>query len=357
MKMKISIITIIISMLIILSGCSSQDKPEKVVGEFSEALKAFDLEKMSSKINPSNADDKEVVSNLDEEVEGSLEKHFIDYVKANAKKIKYDIEDSKVDDDKATVSVKFKYVDGGPLFKATFGEYMQQAFALAFTSPEMTDEEASEMLLTIMKQKNEEIEETFTEKTIDIKCVKVDDEWYIDDLDDDITDVMTSNMVSIIESMDDSFNFDAESNTVKDQLEDEDLVVIEKGVGDDITLSTIDLKVNSVEETKLLESTYGDPVKAKDGTKFVLVSMDITNTTKTEITAPDDLKLIDNEDREFSKYSDSIGAIEDYLDYRDLAPSIKESGRFVYELPEDSTSYSIVVGKADTDEIYKIKLK
>lgn len=208
MKKKIGIITIIMALLIVASGCSSQKKVEKVVGDFTEAMKAFDLEEMSNKINPKDTDGKEVVSELDEEVEGSAEKYFIDYIRTNAKKIKYDIEESIVEDDKAIVTVKYKYVDGGPLFKAAFGEYMQQVFASAFTGPEMTDEQISEMLLTIMKQKNEEIEETFTEKTIDIKCVKIDGEWYIDDLNDDIIDVITSNMVSMAEGMNDSFNLD-----------------------------------------------------------------------------------------------------------------------------------------------------
>lgn len=39
------------------------------------------------------------------------------------------------------------------------------------------------------------------------------------------------------------------------------------------------------------------------------------------------------------------------------SPNIKETGDWLYELPEDATSYSLVVAKKDTNEIYMIKLK
>lgn len=45
------------------------------------------------------------------------------------------------------------------------------------------------------------------------------------------------------------------------------------------------------------------------------------------------------------------------MDYRDLSPSIKEAGRFIYELPKGSTGYDLFISKAGTNEVYKIILK
>lgn len=358
MKKKFTLITIFILLLISVVACSGQDNPEKVVSEYVDAMKNFDFELMASKINPNDKEAKEEVSSLYEEGQDSMEKYFIEYVEANAKKITYKINQSKIDGDKAVVSVDFKYVDGAPLFKATFREYMKEAFSLAFTEGELTDEEYSEMFIAAMEKENKSIEETFMEKTLDINCIKVDGEWYIDEPDEEILDIAMSNMMSAIDEIDESFDFEDDEEPAIDIEEiEEEKNLIEKAIGEEAELKTLNLKVTKVEESKKLTSEYYEDVLAKEATKFVLVSMDAVNLTKTEISFPDDLKLIDNQDREFSIYSESIGAIDDYLEYKDLAPSIKESGRLVYQVPEDSTNYYILVGKEGTDDVYKFILK
>jgi hypothetical protein len=138
-----------------------------------------------------------------------------------------------------------------------------------------------------------------------------------------------------------------------------EMVVIDKKVGDEIVLATATLKVNQTEEVKTLSAKYSAPKVAKEGTKFVTVNLDITNTTKSEYSfAPDDVfLLVDNQKREYTTYSDSIGAIDNYLNYKSLSPSIKQTGFLVYEIPDDDTSYSLVTSKAGSKELYIIKLK
>jgi hypothetical protein len=137
----------------------------------------------------------------------------------------------------------------------------------------------------------------------------------------------------------------------------ENMQTIEKAVGDEITLATMNLKVTSVEEKQILNPAYGSPKVAKEGTKFVVVGMDVTNTTNSAFDFSPDLIVVDNKDREFSTYSDSIGAISDYLNYKTLSPSVKETGHLIYEIPSDATNYSLMVAKAGTKELYKIVLK
>jgi hypothetical protein len=145
--------------------------------------------------------------------------------------------------------------------------------------------------------------------------------------------------------------------TVMQQAKDEKMQIIEKAVGDELILATLNLKVTSVEEKQILNPKYGSPKVAKEGTKFVVIGLDVTNTTKSAFDFSTDLVLVDNSDREFSTYSDSIGAVDNYLDYRSLSPSVKETGSLVYEIPSDATSYSLTIGKAGTNELYKIFLK
>lgn len=136
-------------------------------------------------------------------------------------------------------------------------------------------------------------------------------------------------------------------------------IVIDKSIGDEVSLATINIKINSAEETKTISSKYSTPKVATEGTKFVVINLNITNSTKSEFSfSPNDtFLLVDNQKREYTIYGDSIGAIENYLNYRTLSPSIKETGSIVYEIPEDATNYSLVTSKAGTNELYMIKLK
>lgn len=130
-----------------------------------------------------------------------------------------------------------------------------------------------------------------------------------------------------------------------------------RGVGDNIILSTIKFKVNSVREQQTISSKYSS-ASAREGTKFVVVDLSITNTTKTGFYFPAEaFVLTDNKDRKFKTYNDTIGNIDNYLNVQELSPSIPEKGVVVYEIPTDATSYSFMVAKSGTSDIYQIKLK
>ncbi|MFA7676485.1 MAG: DUF4352 domain-containing protein [Candidatus Shapirobacteria bacterium] len=145
--------------------------------------------------------------------------------------------------------------------------------------------------------------------------------------------------------------------TIMKQAKKDNLQIIEKKIGDEVTLATLNIKINSIEEKQILNAKYGSPKVAKEGTKFVVVNLDVTNTTNSQFDFSTDSIIVDNKDREFSIYSDSIGAVDDYLNYRELSPSVKETGSLIYELPNDATNYSFMIAKAGTKELYKIVLK
>lgn len=136
-------------------------------------------------------------------------------------------------------------------------------------------------------------------------------------------------------------------------------VVINKAIGDEIVLATGNIKINKTEETQTMGNKYSAPKVAKEGTKFVVVNLDVTNTTKSEFTFfPDDVfLLVDEQKREFRVYDESIGALDNYLNVRTLSPSVKETGNIMYEVPSDATSYGLVTSKGGTNELYVIKLK
>lgn len=147
------------------------------------------------------------------------------------------------------------------------------------------------------------------------------------------------------------------TESAMEQAKKEEMQIITKAIGNEIILATLKLKVNKAEETQTLSASYGSPKVAKEGTKFVIVNLDVTNITNSKFSLSPDFLLVDNKNREYSTYGDSIGAVDDYLNYKDLSPSVLETGSLIYEIPKDATSYSFMVSKAGTKELYKIVLK
>lgn len=133
--------------------------------------------------------------------------------------------------------------------------------------------------------------------------------------------------------------------------------IIEKKVGEEFELATVKIKVNTVEEKQVISSRYSSPVTAKENTKFVIVNMDVTNITKDTFLSATGDRIVDSQERTYTTYSNTIGNIENYLDVRELSPSITENGVEVWELPNDATSYALVFDKGGTNDRYMVKLK
>jgi len=137
-----------------------------------------------------------------------------------------------------------------------------------------------------------------------------------------------------------------------------DEVTIEKGIGDEVVFTSLKYTVNKVEEKQVLTSKYNDPVSAKENAKFVVIDLSVTNLTNEAFDLPyGALLLIDNRDRQFDTYENVYFAVDNYLDGRNLPPSITEKGVLVYEIPQDATSYSLYTAKAGTNEAYKVILR
>lgn len=133
-------------------------------------------------------------------------------------------------------------------------------------------------------------------------------------------------------------------------------VIIDKGIGDEVVLATINLKVLSVNEKQTISASYGSPKVAIEGAKFVVVNIDITNTTDSVFYFSPDFNLIDDKSRKYNYYNEMIGGIDNYL-MGEISPSIKKNGNVVYEIPSDAENYSLMIVKAGTNEVYKINLK
>lgn len=136
----------------------------------------------------------------------------------------------------------------------------------------------------------------------------------------------------------------------------EDYVWIKKNIGDIVEGATIKFKVIRSEEKQIISSKWGTPKVAKEGTKFVVIDIELTNITKEPFNLSNPFILIDDKGRSFNEYEDTVG-IDNYLTYPRLSPNIPVRGLYVYEIPKDATSYSLASRKAGTNEVYEVLLK
>lgn len=194
--------------LVTLVSCSSV-KPDATVEQLFKAIQKFDFQAISFTIAPSARVAAGVSISDFQNQSNELPKEFFDYLKKNASKVTFKITDSQTTDDKAVVTVSTKYVDAGPIVKASIGEFFAKALGFAFSSTEMTEDQSTQMFMSIMNEQIETLDEQFAEKTVQIELEMVDKTWYVSALSDDLLDVITSGFLSAAADIS-SFSTDVE---------------------------------------------------------------------------------------------------------------------------------------------------
>ena len=209
------IICFIFSVILIISltACQSAAKPEDTVDGYFEAAKVSDTAKAKTFINPQNVSSEKSSSGTSsgDQEETDILKSITDYINSNNKKVTYSIKDEDIKGNSAIVTVDCKFVDASAILKDVMADYIAQAFAKAFTSSQSADDSAKE-ITKLINDKAKTAKETFTEKTIKVNCVKINEKWYIDKEDDDLKNVFDSNLVSAGKDISSSFGNSSSSS-------------------------------------------------------------------------------------------------------------------------------------------------
>ena len=195
--MKKKLISIILAAIFVISlvGCSSA-KPEDTVNVFLKNTQSLDFEKMLESMNP---DSKGSLDELEDLESDKTTKCLMDYYRKNASKMTYEIKNSEIDGDNATVTVNFKYIDGTDLFKEIISKLFEESIYRSFAGNDMTDEEMQDLFVEVIN--GYEGEDIFDTKTVEIYCIKKDNKWYIDDAGDDFIDVIFCNSESYFDTL------------------------------------------------------------------------------------------------------------------------------------------------------------
>lgn len=339
------VISLALALLLALSlvGCSGS-KPDTVVTTFCAAVQAFDFEKAATCMQNGSEDLEDPYD--DAEMEDLSSEQVMTYLKKCTSKMTYKIGESKVDGESATVPVSFTYVDASAVITSALSEYITQAFALAFSGAD--DARMEELFGSIFMEKTESVETGTATADVTFRCVKVDGDWKIasfsEEAEEALINILTCNIASALErfgeAFDDEGGKEAPENTVWHDVP----------LGQKVELATIKICITGCEEKNELTAEYFDPAVAQEGTKFVVFSVVIENTTKDSMSFDNDLVLTDSQGRNYDPYSDALWYFDETFCYTDLAPNIAKSGVFVYNVPTDSADYYLSVLKAGTDD-------
>lgn len=158
-----------------------------------------------------------------------------------------------------------------------------------------------------------------------------------------------------------SFNWLSETlpnwNSNEWNEEKNNFIKIDKNIWETVNLKTMDIKIDKSIESDSITSRFSSPKIAKEWTKFIIIDINVKNTTKSPFSDYfNDIALEDNNGNNYLPTS-AIWLIDNYIEWRELAPQIEEKWKLVYEIPLTTNSYYFKVWKSWTNEVYYIKLK
>lgn len=343
LKVILLIITICVIGILVFNIINS---PKYEVNKLCKAIKNFDKVKINTLVE---GDD--LFNTSEEANQNFMSEDVTKYFKENVKDLKYDIDNIEIENDKATVKVRFTYIDAGDIFLEACGEYTQKAFQLAFSG--MSNDGMNDIFQSVVEQKLKESEPKESKVTVEIECAKQGNKWKIQSLSDkthyEIVNIMSCGIIKKADYF----------GGVSDDSIDEEVTEYNWSdipLGKELELATINMTIRKCTETYKLTADYVDTQYAPDGSKFIVIDVVIENTTKSTLNFNNDIYLYDSNDREYAPYSAVMYFDETFL-YTDLAPNIKTKGTMVYNIPNDAKDYYLVTAKAGTNEAYRLMLK
>ena len=193
---KVLSVLITVAMLLTLCACGAP-KAEDTVKTFSEAMKAYDFEKMQGCLVPSAESIAAEVGDIENEDE--VTQQFFTKMKDWASKMTYEVVSVKEEGDHATAEVKYYYVDSSPIMEEFVADYFAQGLALALQNA--SEEEISALAEQMLTEKMETVETGSAEMSITYDLVKTDREWKITEVPDDVVHVLTANFLKSFEEI------------------------------------------------------------------------------------------------------------------------------------------------------------
>ena len=200
MKKKIFLlVTLFLLVIMCVVSCKGKYAKDEIV-KYCEAMKRFDYQEMA-KLTGKELDTMDMST-----FDNKYVKEIFNNIKSNAKKIKYKIEEEKVEDGIAYVKVKFEYIDLSYAFGQAFADLLKQSLALAF-SGETDEDKMTKVFIDLFMKHVKNNKEEKKEKTIEFTCTNDNSKWVISSLDmKEMLDVISGGITSALSNLSNIFS-------------------------------------------------------------------------------------------------------------------------------------------------------
>ena len=189
------VVSIVLSVCLLLPLCGCFQKasaPDKVVQAFCTAIPSYDIDKMDS----CTSFDKsmlEYISLSFGEGEDSMVDYFLDYLKEWSKKTTYSLKEIDMQEDAASIQVRFQYVDASSPVETALVEYAFQTVAQVLAGA--TEDQLRSILKDFLAEKLAAQPSGLSEETVTFACRKENGVWKIAGISSaEILRVLTCNL-------------------------------------------------------------------------------------------------------------------------------------------------------------------
>ena len=129
---------------------------------------------------------------------------FHDFFLENNRKLTYEVANTrlKIGDGTSQVTVHLKYLDNTEVYRAALSELLRQVVEKDISEDFSGNTEVQQTILSLLKEKSSELEESYIETDVVYNLVKLDNEWKLVALDRETVRAITANCTSVQQEID-----------------------------------------------------------------------------------------------------------------------------------------------------------
>lgn len=270
---------LVVVLMIGLVGCGT-DKPDDMVENTVKCLQKNQVNEAKQYFYYEDSTTEKVEeSTQSEDDSDSFSDAFTDIMnecaEENSQYLKYEVVDSTVNGDAATVTVEVTYKNAGPVAKLALNDLISQSISSAFSSAftdggEIDNEDMSAILIAAFEKEKENAAIIDKTETLEINCKKTDKGWKISNYET-LLNIYYCNILDTLENMFDSEEgtTDSEEGTTDNGVDEadtglenvsEELKVLEENGFDTSILTTEEQVIVAYAKFVAVSSVDGDGI-------------------------------------------------------------------------------------------------
>ena len=197
MHKNIKLISLILALILVFSLCacgSAESAAEKVVNTYTEAAKAYDLEKMKSCLADTGSQE-------GSQTPGAFDADLIYVMKSWLAKMEYSIKETVVSGDTAKVTVAYTYIDAKDFMNSVYIQFAADINDRTQSGEQLTEEEILTIFLDHLYQAQQYSMPLVADADVVFTLTKTNRGWKISKLSESAEAVFSCNLTEFFNEL------------------------------------------------------------------------------------------------------------------------------------------------------------